>query len=167
MKARPKEPDYFTIGVTSASIAALLQMSKRRVSQLAAAGVITRIGRDRYSPDLGSFIEYRVNLAKEKLNKTTSSSEFDTEQLRRIRRQNDHADDQLVARQEVEETIAFISKSVVTGIASIPTESAATGDVYERLNAVCNDVSMGIHARAESAIAKLANGLSPYDVKGM
>lgn len=146
---------FLTEGITAEEMARLLLVSKRRVSQLAAAGILQRIGRDRYSPMIAGYAEYRAKLVQEKQTKTATSIEFDGEKLRRLRQANDRADANLIPTSEVEECIGYIVSSFTEAMSEFTDHNDFPDNVNERVSEQVEIVKMGIRTRTKREITRL------------
>lgn len=151
------EAPRFALEVGTASLAALLDISPRRVRQLAVAGILERLANGNFdvTASVAAFIANRVKVIETRFKRDPA---LQSERLRNLRFQNEVAEEGLVSTRSAMAVISAITATIEEGLRKLPDAFADDLAMQRKINDCLDEVLVDLQVRADIQLAALRQG---------
>ena len=145
------------VEVGTADLAALLDVSPRRVRQLAAAGIIEKLENGRFDVpvSVAAFIANRVKMIETRFKRDPA---LQNERLRKLCFQNDAAEQGLISTKGAMAAISAITATIAEGLRKLPNGFADDSGLQRKITKSLDEVLIDLFARADMQLAALRQG---------
>lgn len=144
---KPHISELFEKGISGKEFSCLLNVSPRRISQLAAEGYLEKLGRDRYVPCIANYADLRAAAAAKARGGSAQTEIVDREKARRLRRINDVAERVLIPIDETLDALAAILGPVQAELATIPVHATDDPRIRFKIEATIDVIMNNLAAR--------------------